>query len=101
MASRMQFPPGAALLCTELVVYQGGPRVQVTVRRVLLPLCGIALLVGAWWVVVATGLAENTPTPGAVFERMLDGLRSGELLLDIRLSVLRVLIGVGIGCTAA
>jgi NitT/TauT family transport system permease protein len=75
--------------------------VQVTVRRVVLPLCGIALVIGAWWAIVDLGLVSNTPTPGAVFGRMGEGIRSGELLLDIRLSVLRVLIGVGIGCTAA
>jgi NitT/TauT family transport system permease protein len=75
--------------------------VQVTVRRVLLPLAGIALVIGVWWALVASGLAESTPTPSAVLSRTIDGLRSGELLLDIRLSVLRVLIGVAIGCTAA
>ncbi|MCW2760687.1 MAG: hypothetical protein JWR85_888 [Marmoricola sp.] len=74
---------------------------QVTVRRVLLPLCGIAPVIGAWWALVATGLVEDTPTPAAVFGRMGEGIRSGKLLVDIRLSVLRVLIGVGIGCTAA
>jgi NitT/TauT family transport system permease protein len=75
--------------------------VQVTVRRVLLPLAGIGLFVGVWWALVASGLAESTPTPLAVFDRIVEGIRSGELLVDIRLSVLRVLIGVGIGCTAA
>jgi NitT/TauT family transport system permease protein len=68
---------------------------------VVLPLCGIALVIGVWWTVVATGIAETTPTPGAVFDRAVDGIGSGELLIDIRLSVLRVLIGVAIGCTAA
>lgn len=73
----------------------------VTVRRVVLPFCGIALVIGVWWALVATGLVESTPTPQAVLIRMVEGIRSGELLVDIRLSVLRVLIGVSIGCTAA
>jgi NitT/TauT family transport system permease protein len=75
--------------------------VQLTVRRVLLPVLGVALVIGAWWAVVAAGLVENTPTPGAVFTEMAEDLRSGELLVDIRLSVLRVLIGVVVGCAAA
>ena len=74
---------------------------QVTVRRVVLPLCGIALVLGLWWALVASGAVDDTPTPGAIFERMWEGIRSGELLVDIRLSVLRVLIGVGIGTTVA
>jgi NitT/TauT family transport system permease protein len=75
--------------------------VRVTVHRVLLPLCGIALVIVAWWALVASGIAETTPTPSAVFSRLVEGIGSGELLVDIRLSVLRVLIGVAIGCTAA
>jgi NitT/TauT family transport system permease protein len=72
----------------------------VTVRRVLLPLSGIALAIGAWW--VASELDDRTPTPAAVARILVDGLGSSDgLLLDTRLSVLRVLIGIAIGCTAA
>ncbi len=73
----------------------------VVVRRALLPFLGVAIVIGGWWLLVATGLAETTPSPAAVFGRMVEGIGSGELLVDIRLSVLRVLIGVAIGCTAA
>jgi sulfonate transport system permease protein len=74
--------------------------VTVTVRRVLLPLSGIALAIGVWW--VASELDDRTPAPGAVFSTLVDGLGTSDgLLLDTRLSVLRVLIGIAIGCTAA
>jgi NitT/TauT family transport system permease protein len=75
--------------------------VAVTVRRVLLPLLGVALALGVWWAVAVSDIDDYTPTPGAVFSTMLDGFRSGDLLVDIRFSVLRVLIGVGIGCALA
>ena len=71
-----------------------------TVRRVLLPLCGIALAIGVWWFASTTD--ERTPPPDEVFHLLVDGLSTPDgLLLDIRLSVLRVLIGMAIGCTAA
>jgi NitT/TauT family transport system permease protein len=74
--------------------------VFVTVRRVLLPLCGIAIAIGVWW--LGSEIDEDTPTPAAVFGTLADGLSTSDgLLLDTRLSVLRVLIGIAIGCTAA
>jgi NitT/TauT family transport system permease protein len=74
--------------------------VTVTVRRVLLPLCGIAIAIGAWW--LASAWDDRTPTPAAVFSTIVDGLGTSDgLLLDTRLTVLRVLIGIAIGCTAA
>jgi NitT/TauT family transport system permease protein len=74
--------------------------VTVTVRRLLLPLAGIALAIGVWW--LASELDEKTPTPAAVFHQLVDGLTTSDgLLLDTRLSVLRVLIGIAIGCSAA
>jgi NitT/TauT family transport system permease protein len=74
--------------------------VVLTVRRVLLPLCGLALAIAVWW--VFSQLDDRTPAPGPVFRTILDGLGSSDgLLMDTRLSVLRVLIGIAIGCTAA
>ncbi len=74
-----------------------------TVRRVLLPLLGIALFLGVWWLAAALDPdPRRTPTPGAVIGRIVEGLGTPDgLLLDVRLSVLRVLIGVAIGATAA
>ena len=72
----------------------------VTVRRVLLPLCGVALALGVWW--VASEVDDLTPAPNAVLSTLVDGVGSSDgLLMDTRLSVLRVLIGIAIGCTAA
>jgi NitT/TauT family transport system permease protein len=74
--------------------------VTVTVRRVLLPLSGIALAIGVWW--VASTFDDRTPAPSAVLDKLVDGLTTSDgLLLDTRLSVLRVLIGIAIGCSAA
>ncbi len=71
-----------------------------TVRRVLLPLCGIALAIGVWW--LASEVDDRTPAPATVLDRLVEGLSTSDgLLLDTRLSVLRVLIGIAIGCTAA
>ena len=73
---------------------------SVTLRRVLLPLCGIALAIGVWWLL--SELDDRTPAPGTVLDTLVDGLTTDDgLLLDTRLSVLRVLIGIAIGCTAA
>ncbi len=72
----------------------------VTVRRVLLPMCGLALAIGVWW--LASQADDRTPPPDVVWRRLVEGLGSSDgLLLDTRLSVLRVLIGMAIGCTAA
>jgi NitT/TauT family transport system permease protein len=71
-----------------------------TVRRVLLPLCGIALAIGVWW--IGSEVDDRTPSPATVFDTLVEGLSTSDgLLLDTRLSVLRVLIGIAIGCTAA
>jgi NitT/TauT family transport system permease protein len=76
--------------------------VSVTVHRVVLPALGVALALLGWWLFARGGDATTTPTPWAVFRRMGEGLtRPDGFLLDLRLSVLRVLIGVAIGCTAA
>lgn len=71
-----------------------------TVRRVLLPLCGIALALGVWW--LFSELDDRTPAPTTVLDTLANGLTTRDgLLLDTRLSVLRVLIGIAIGCTLA
>jgi NitT/TauT family transport system permease protein len=71
-----------------------------TVRRVLLPVAGVALAIGLWW--LGSTLDDRTPSPAAVLDRIIDGFSTSDgLVLDTRLSVLRVLIGVAIGATAA
>ncbi|MET0998032.1 MAG: ABC transporter permease [Marmoricola sp.] len=66
----------------------------------LLPLCGIAIAIGVWW--IGSEVDDRTPSPASVFDTLVEGLSTSDgLLLDTRLSVLRVLIGIGIGCTAA
>lgn len=69
-------------------------------RRTVLPFAGFAVVIAAWWLTAATGITgKEVPTPGEVFAAAWEGLREPEgLLVDIRLSVLRVLIGVAVGC---
>lgn len=69
-------------------------------RRTLLPFVGFALVIGLWWLTAVSGVMGNKPlpTPADVLEATWIGLRAPEgLLVDIRLSVLRVLIGVAVG----
>ncbi len=71
-----------------------------TVRRVVLPILGVVLAIAVWW--FASTLDARTPSPAAVLDRLVDGFGTSDgLLLDTRLTVLRVLIGIAVGCTAA
>jgi NitT/TauT family transport system permease protein len=74
-----------------------------TANRTVLPVVGFAVVVVAWWLVAKTGIAPpgQLPTPADVTEAIVTGFRSEDLMRDVRLSVLRVLIGVGIGSLAA
>lgn len=70
-------------------------------RRTLLPFVGFALVIALWWIAAVSGVVgdRNLPTPVAVLDAGWTGLREPDgLLVDIRLSVLRVLIGVVVGC---
>ncbi|RLV50425.1 ABC transporter permease [Nocardioides mangrovicus] len=62
----------------------------------------MVLAVVAWWLVslVMTG-AKQVPSPAATLHAAVVGFTEHDLLLDLRLSVLRVLIGVAIGCAVA
>ena len=74
----------------------------VTVRRVLLPAAGVLLVLLVWWALTAGGDPRTQPTPWVVLARIGEGLTQPDgFLLDLRLSVLRVLIGVVLGCAAA
>ena len=74
-----------------------------TAHRTVLPVVGFAVVIGAWWLVARSGIAPpgQLPTPAAVADAVVTGFRSEDLMRDVRLSVLRVLIGVGIGSLAA
>lgn len=73
------------------------------VGRVLWGLSGFVVLVAIWYVVAASGVVNRglLPRPDAVLASLVDGFRERGLLLDVRLSVLRVLIGVVVGCAVA
>lgn len=72
-------------------------------RELLLPLLGFAVVIVIWWLVAISGMVASgqLPAPNKVLDAMVDGFANKGLLVDVRLSVLRVLIGVAIGCAAA
>lgn len=73
------------------------------VGRALWPLAGFGIAVAAWYAVSMSGAVSDRqlPQPHEVVETLVTGLREDDLALDWRLSVLRVLIGVGVGCAIA
>lgn len=71
--------------------------------RLLWPLAGFGLFVLVWYAVALSGVlpAGQLPPPDRVVSTLVTGFRQDGLLLDLRLSVLRVLIGVVVGCALA
>lgn len=71
--------------------------------RVLWPLAGFLAFVLIWYVVALSDVMPpgQLPRPDEVLFTLVEGFREGGLLLDVRLSVLRVLIGVAVGCALA
>lgn len=71
--------------------------------RLLWPLAGFALFVGAWYAVALSGLVPNAqlPRPDQVVGVVGERFAEQDLARDIQLSVLRVLIGVAIGAALA
>jgi NitT/TauT family transport system permease protein len=86
-------------MCTKSIDFNSGGHVT-ALRRTVLPFAGFAVVIAAWRLTATTGITgKEVPTPGEVFAAAWEGLREPEgLLVDIRLSVLRVLIGVAVGC---
>lgn len=73
------------------------------VGRVLWPLAGFGVFVAAWYAVALSGVMPpgQLPRPDEVVSTLASQFRDDNLLLDVRLSVLRVLIGVTAGCALA
>ncbi len=73
------------------------------VGRALWPLAGFAIAIAAWYAVAWSGTVSERqlPEPHEVLDTIWTGLREDGLALDWRLSVLRVLIGVAVGCALA
>lgn len=73
------------------------------VNRAVLGLIGFALVVAAWHLVVVTEAFRPglIPSPWETTSGVVRRLRHGDLLDDVRASVQRVLLGVGVGVGAA
>lgn len=71
--------------------------------RVVWPLMGFALFLAAWYAVALAEVlpAGQLPRPDQVLTVLVERFTERDLLLDVRLSVLRVLIGVVVGCLIA
>jgi ABC-type nitrate/sulfonate/bicarbonate transport system permease component len=62
-------------------------------------LIGVAAVVAAWWWASAAG-ADLLPSPAQVSHALLGEIRAGRLLLDVAVSLRRVLCGFVLGATA-
>ena len=72
------------------------------VNRAVLGLLGFGLVIGAWYLLVASGFKSGlVPSPHETVDVVIRRFRDGDLLADVRASVQRVLLGVGIGVGAA
>lgn len=76
---------------------------RTSVWRRLLPLAGFAVFVVLWYVLALSGLFPpgQLPRPDQVVATVADRFADDGLWRDVQLSVLRVLIGVGVGCALA
>ena len=73
------------------------------VGRALWPLAGFGIFIAAWYAVALSGTVSDKqlPEPHEVLDTLVAAFRDDDLVLDWRLSVLRVLIGVAVGCALA
>ncbi len=71
--------------------------------RRLLPLAGFGIFIAIWYAVALSGLFPpgQLPRPDQVVRAVAVRFQDDDLIKDVQLSVLRVLIGVLIGCTLA
>lgn len=71
--------------------------------RALWSLGGFALFLVLWYAVALAGVFPpgQLPRPDEILSTLVERFRDRGLLLDVRLSVLRVLIGVTVGCALA
>ena len=66
--------------------------------RISLSLAGVAVVIGGWWLVSATGVvsASKLPSPATVWTALLDRVRDGTIPVGIETSLLRLAFGMGV-----
>lgn len=71
--------------------------------RVVLPLLGFAIAIALWWILAAAEVMDRhqLPRPDEVARAAYDGFRHDGWASDLRASVVRVVVGVVIGCAVA
>lgn len=70
-------------------------------RRLLPPVAAMAVVVGAWWLLVVASGSLIFPTPGQVVAGTLELARDGSLWEHIGASLLRVALGFGLAVAIA
>ena len=82
---------------------RSGPRVRAGLERAGYGAAGFVLLIAAWYGLHATGFVEKglLPRPDEVVRAAWRGITREGLLLDARISITRVVIGVAAGTAAA
>ncbi len=80
-----------------------GYAVREAAGRVAYGLAGALVLLGAWYLVAVTEVfgAGLVPRPDEVAAAGVEAFTQNDLLFDVRVSITRVMLGVGIGATLA
>ena len=76
--------------------------IGVASRKIVLGVLGFAIAIAVWWLLALWGVGNGRiPAPGEVLSATRTMFANQQLLLDIRVSLTRVLIGVAIGSAIA
>ncbi|UYM04669.1 ABC transporter permease [Solicola gregarius] len=96
MAQTVSAPPGVRTLAQRA----GG--VGVASRKVALGTLGFVFAIAVWWLLAEMGVGNGRiPLPSKVVTSTRTMFAEQQLLMDVRVSLTRVLIGVAIGCGLA
>ena len=96
MAQTATAPPGVGAVARHV----GG--VGVLSRKVALGVIGFAAAIAVWWLLAWWGVGNGLlPTPAEVASSTRKMFAEQQVMMDIRVSLTRILIGVAIGCGLA
>lgn len=71
-------------------------------RQILLGSIGFVIAIAAWWFVAAMDVGgKSVPSPAETLSAGQNMFAEQQLMLDIRISTTRILLGVAIGCGVA
>lgn len=94
--------PVAALSPRGRSMTERAGKVGLASGRAVLGAVGFAIAIGVWWLVSLVAISGTPiPAPDETFTAAVDMFADQRLLLDVRTSMTRMTIGVGIGCVLA